>query len=137
MILLIGSHLSHEQPLLAHRVRKAQLQGAKILCINPIDYEFAFATSEKCIVSPQHMPAQLLAIAKDNLWADYFSQASKKIILLGALAMNHPDAALIRSLVQTIAEKHQVQVGFLTTGANSTGAWLAGCIPHRTAVGKQ
>src|SRR5262249_26229306 len=46
-ILLIGSHLRKEQPLIAHRVRMASLNGAIISVVNPIDYDFAFDITTK------------------------------------------------------------------------------------------
>jgi NADH-quinone oxidoreductase subunit G len=35
-ILLIGSDIRQEQPLLAHRIRKAALAGATVACVNPL-----------------------------------------------------------------------------------------------------
>jgi hypothetical protein len=38
----VGSNLRHELPILAHRVRKAALRGAKISFINPAKFEYLF-----------------------------------------------------------------------------------------------
>src|SRR5206468_7316671 len=56
-------------------------------------------------------------------------------ILLGANVFHHPKASLIRYIIQEIASLTQASVGYLTDGANSAGAWLAGAIPHRHAGG--
>jgi NADH-quinone oxidoreductase subunit G len=48
-ILLVGTHLNHEQPLANVRVRKAYLNGAKIMAINPIDYDLHYTIAEKMI----------------------------------------------------------------------------------------
>jgi NADH-quinone oxidoreductase subunit G len=133
VILIIGSHIHHEHPLIAHRIRKAYLQGAKILCVNPIDFEFAFGCEDKKIIAPHKMPEIL---SDENLFAEYFNNVSKKIILLGALALNHPEASRIRYHAEVLSEKHGATLGYLYEGANNAGAWIAGCIPHRGAVGE-
>ena len=51
-ILLIGSNIRHEAPILGHRVRKAWLAGAGISAINPIDFDFHFKLKNKQIVAP-------------------------------------------------------------------------------------
>lgn len=132
IIILIGSHINHEHPLIAHRIRKAYLQGAKILCINPVDFEFAFECEDKMIVSPQKM---LEVLSKQDLFAKYLTGVNKISILLGALALNHPEASKIKFYAQQLADKHQATLGYLYEGCNNAGGWIAGCIPHRGAIG--
>jgi len=63
-------------------------------------------------------------------------QGKQKILaLLGALALHHPDASRIRSLAQKISSETGAHLGYMTSGANSAGGWLAGAIPHRMAGG--
>ena len=54
-ILLIGSDLQREQPLINHRVRKASLRGASVLVVNPMDFEFNWAASDQILCSPGSM----------------------------------------------------------------------------------
>jgi len=135
LIVIIGSHINHENPLIAHRIRKAYLQGAKILCINPADFEFAFGVENKIIVSPLKM---LEMLSKETLWAEQFQSihSSKKVILLGELAFNHPNASKIRHYAKKLADKYQTKLGFITQGANCSGAWLSGMVPHRKEMGQ-
>ena len=42
-IVVVGSNLRREAPLLAHRVRKAALRGAAVIFINPARYEYCTA----------------------------------------------------------------------------------------------
>ncbi|MEE9452587.1 MAG: molybdopterin-dependent oxidoreductase, partial [Gammaproteobacteria bacterium] len=158
-ILLIGSNLAQEQPLAAVRVRKAALQGAKVMAMNPIDYCFNFDSAEKVICSPTALPSELAQVVKalsgenlpsgaDKLLADIqaseigkaiaqqLQAVEKAVIVLGALAMNHPQAALIRSLVQLLAKSSGAEIIYMTQGANSAGATLAGAVPHRLVGGK-
>jgi NADH-quinone oxidoreductase subunit G len=56
-------------------------------------------------------------------------------IILGAIAQNHPQSSLIRTLAKFM-ETMGVNVIFMTEGANAAGAWLAGMVPHRGPKGK-
>jgi NADH-quinone oxidoreductase subunit G len=148
VILLIGSNVQREQPIIGHRIRKATLRGAKVLSVNLVDHAFNFEQQNKIIVAPQHLVRTLAGIAKalgaqqaveptveEKNIAEQLKNSQKKIILLGALARNHPEAATIRALVQMIADLTQAKWGCLREGANSIGAWLAGAVPHRAAAG--
>ena len=41
-LLVVGSNLRREVPILAHRVRKAALRGAKVSFVNPARFEYLF-----------------------------------------------------------------------------------------------
>jgi NADH-quinone oxidoreductase subunit G len=50
--------------------------------------------------------------------------------------MANPNFAAIRSLANAIAELSGATLGYLSPGANSAGAWLAGAVPHRGPAGE-
>ena len=159
-VLLLGCNIDREIPLAGIRVRKAFRNGAKIYAVNPVDYDYHFDVIDKIIVSPQDMPMQLailvLALVGDasqlptdvqklliGLHLDAKAKAIAKAlrrpnsaIITGALCENHPDAALLRTLVALLERLSGARVLRLTVGANSAGAWLAGMVPHRTLAGK-
>ncbi len=62
-ILLIGCNPRQEAPIVGHRVRQAWRKGAAVSAINPLDWPFTFDTSLDAIVAPQHMVAELAALA--------------------------------------------------------------------------
>lgn len=152
-VLLIGSTIRREQPLAAQRLRKAQCAGANIASIHCIDVSFPFPLHEKIIVHPDELVLTLAGIAKaldhdkqlagvgiqssevQLALAKQLTQAEKPLLILGAVAHNHPAAALIRQLSQFIAHRSGARCVYLTEGANSVGGWLAGAIPHRLAGG--
>lgn len=161
-IVLIGSHLAWEQPIINHRVRKATLKDAHVSVINPVDYEFNFAIDTKLITDPSQLVNSLAMVAKALLdkgvdetpvqgiagllvsvevsdaardIAEQLLAAEKGLLLMGALAANHPQASLIRTMVTCIGHLSGAQVGELTEGANAAGAWLAGAVPHCGAAG--
>ena len=62
-ILLIGSNIRHEAPILGQRVRKAWRKGAQVAALNPVDWNFHFELADKLITAPQHMVTELAALA--------------------------------------------------------------------------
>lgn len=141
-ICLIGSNLQKEQPIAALNVRQATLKGARVMAINPLDYRFSFKVNAKQIVAPHLLVETLYALLQtlqqntaDEATALHFRDKKNSVILLGALAMHHPQAALIRALANQIGDITGAKIGYLTDGANSAGAYLAGCVPFRHADG--
>ena len=159
-ILLLGCNVDREVPLAGVRVRKAFTNGASVYAINPVDYSYHFDVKATTVVSPQEMPLQfaklVLALVDDSsalpeqlqrllvgLRPDATSQAMAAalrqphaVIVTGALCENHPQAALLRTLVSWLEKLSGARVLRLTTGANTAGAHLAGMLPHRTVAGK-
>ncbi len=45
-IILIGSNIRHEAPILGQRVRKAWRKGARVAALNPVDWNFHFDLAE-------------------------------------------------------------------------------------------
>lgn len=133
-ILLIGSHLRKEQPMIWHRVHKAWKAGAQVSWVNPADYDLIIKPTVKIIPDRGDLASGLTSGHVDILKS--FKNAEKPLILLGALALNHPDAAMIRALAQQIADATNAKIGLLTEGGNAAGAWLAGMLPHRQAAGQ-
>ncbi|MFM2321990.1 MAG: dehydrogenase chain [Pseudomonadota bacterium] len=153
-VLLVGSDIRYEQALAAHRLRKANLAGAQIASIHCLDTVFPFSLAEKIIVSPNEFVATLVGVAKALVndapsaflaaitptpaqvaLAAQLKSTENALIILGALAHNHPQAASIRQWTQFIAQQSGAKWVSLSEGANSAGAWLAGAIPHRLPAG--
>ena len=61
-IVLIGSDLRNEHPMLMHRVRKAAMQGAKIVVINPIRTDLYLDPEVHEVVAPQEWCIRLLQL---------------------------------------------------------------------------
>ncbi len=151
-ILILGSNIHHDMPLLALRIRKAQVHGAKVHAINPLPFTYHFDVQHDCVCDPQDMIILLMGIAaalnislgveasiSDTAKAIATDlQSGKRVtILLGVLVEHHPQSSLIRHLAKLIADQCLGQVGLLTEGPNAAGAWLAGMVPHRQAAGKK
>lgn len=161
-VLLVGSNIRKEQPIAAHRLRKATHRGAKIMCLNSVDYDFFMPIAAKIIVHPASIAYELAGIAKalltvtgiasaegfDSLLDTVEANETHKVIaehlvsgeissvLLGPQAVNHPDAASISALSSLVSQLSNSRFGYLSEAGNTSGAWIAGAIPHRTAGGK-
>ncbi len=158
-ILLIGTNIRKDQPLLGLRVRKAHLRGARIMAINSMDYSFHFGLAGKAVVAPEQLPyvlARVVAAMGDGsdppqglrAWAsdaptqleremaEYLKQAGEDAhIILGLSAIAHPWFSVLRGLAQAIRARTGARFGVLPE-ANSAGGWLAGCVPHRGPIGQ-
>ena len=155
-ILLVGSNLRTEVPILAHRVRKAALGGADVGFVNPFDYEYLFdsafveapfadftrslagvlaaAAEELDKPAPEHVAEAVsgaVVEAEHRAAARVLLGKERTLVLLGHIAQRHPRFADIRVLAAALAELVGGQLGYLPESANSVGAALAGCLPHR------
>ncbi len=159
--LLVGCNIHREVPLAGVRLRKAYRNGAVIHAINPVDYPYRFEVSQNWVQSPYEIPHKLACIAAalvpdmsqlsddeqrllSGAEVDESTQTiaqsltqEKAAIITGALCENHPDAAIIRTLVHLIEELSGAKSIRLTVGANAAGGHLAGALPHRGVAGKR
>lgn len=117
-IILVGSHLRNDQPLLAHRVRKAALKGAKIHVIDSVRHPYAFELASETIVKPSEFLE--IVSSSSNLIA------ASSLIIMGEYALSHPDADLIHSLLADFATKTNSTLAVLPEGANAIGCHYVG-----------
>lgn len=138
-VLLVGSYLRKELPLLNLRVRKAQLAGAKILSVNPADFDFNFDLTTKAVALD--FVAELAKLAKAVLeqaghaasWAIglqiesphremalALKNAKNARIMIGQLAQTHAEYSQIVKLAQIVADHTGAQLDVLPMQANST-----------------
>ena len=161
-VLLVGSNVRKEQPIINHRLRKASMRGGHIFVINSVDYDFNFNTAARIIVAPDGLIMSLAGILRalaelDTVTADektlnlvrnvpvteaqrsiagVLTGSKQGLLLLGNLAAAHPQASVIRALSAAIAGLANIGLGFVGEAANSSGAWLAGAVPHRRVAGE-
>ena len=150
-VLLFGSHLRFEQPMLNYRVRQAALAGASVDLIHVADMTANFELKDRWIdadmVSAMASLAKALGVNDPQLvdvsvpetimaMAGRLAQANQPILMLGDYAFTHPQSMTLRALARMIERDTDVQVAYLTPGANTAGAWRAGMVPHRQASGE-
>src|SRR5690606_31635037 len=125
VILIVGSQLRHEVPLLHQRVRKAGKRGAKVYVVNPVDFDFAFEIAGKQIVAPSRI-ADALGSAE---LAQAFAGATRAIVIVGAIAENGIHAAAIRKAASAFANANNAALCRIPQGANALGLARIGVLP--------
>jgi NADH-quinone oxidoreductase subunit G len=147
-LLVIGSNLRREIPVLANRVRKAAVTGgAKVSFINPAAFDYLFPVAGYVVATPTEQLAELQALVAAATSAkapkgitvtdahralvDSLKNSERKAIWLGALALRHPAWNRLRSLATQLAKATGATLGVLAEGANAAGAALAGVLPGR------
>jgi len=161
-LLIIGSNLRREAPILAHRVRKAARHGAKVAMLNPARFAYLFPLAGYLSCTPgamvtelgallgaaaeatgQGAPEHLATVVRGATVTDAHRGAvqalltgTRRAVWLGALAGRHPAFADLRALAAALARLTGASFGRISEGANAAGAYLAGAVPHRTAGAK-
>ncbi len=147
-VLVVGSNLRKDQPLMAQRLRQAVRQGAQIsaLVSQPIDWAMrvqptlvapsadwvmALAGVAAAVAEAQGVAAPVSATPTDvdRAIAKSLIGGEDKAILLGNAAAHHEKASSLLALAQWIGEHTGATVGYLGEAANSVGAQLVRAVP--------
>ena len=151
--LVIGSNLRLEQPMISHRLRKANLSGASIDVINAMAFDFNYRLNSENIVSPNQTAAMLAGVLKSVLQnaqveipdylvdieindvatqlAEKLFQSDNSVIVLGEHVINNPQAASIANLVSEIAQHTNSTTLNVSATANSMAANMTGFVPGK------
>jgi NADH-quinone oxidoreductase subunit G len=151
-VLVVGSFLRKDHPLLTHRLRQRAKKGAQISLVHAADDDLLLKLAHKAIVAPSALPRMLAeivvaaasaagkpvpaalariepsSIAKDI--AASLAGGERRAVFLGTFAEWHPRASQLHALAQAIAELTGATLGFLTEAANSIGGTIAGAFPR-------
>ena len=119
-VLVVGSFLRKDHPLLAHRLRQAAKRGAQIHMLHSVDDDWLMPIASRKIVPPSEI------LSRMESFADILKGGKNAAVLLGNFAQQHPQAAQIHAAAQALAQVTNAKVGFLGEAANSVGGYLAG-----------
>jgi NADH-quinone oxidoreductase subunit G len=153
-VLVVGSFLRHDHPLLAQRLRQAAKKKTRVMKLHAVDDDWLMPIARKAIVAPSLIPLMLAEIvvaaaqgagkpfpaglsdrasieptAAAQVIAAELLSGERKAILLGNLAEQHTEASQIHALAQALAEITGATLGFMREAANSVGAELAQARP--------
>lgn len=150
-VLVVGSFLRKDHPLMAQRLRQAAKSGTQVSSIDASGDDPLFKITARATVLPTAIADSLaqVAVALAKLKAvdvpaalagvtvhgdaqsiaDSLAAGSQVAVLLGNAAVNAPDAARIAANAQLVAQLSAGKLGFLTAGANTVGGYLAGAVP--------
>jgi NADH-quinone oxidoreductase subunit G len=125
VIVLYGTNVRHELPLLHQRLRKAVRNGAKVHVVNPVDFDFAFGIAGKHIVAPSKLGAAL----NDAALRDAGKAANRAVVIVGGIVENHPQAATLRAAAADYASATGASLCRIPQGANAVGLARQGVLP--------
>ncbi len=159
-LLIVGSFLRKDHPLLAQRVRQAVKHGAQVNIVHASDDDLLMPVANKAIVAPSEMANTLaqvlkaLAVEKSaalsaevqkaiegvqpsepaRMIARSLANGERAAVLLGNFAQQHPQAVQVTLLAEQIAVLCAAKFGFLGEAANSVGGYLAGAVPYNNGT---
>ncbi|MCE2944984.1 MAG: NADH-quinone oxidoreductase subunit NuoG [Lysobacteraceae bacterium] len=147
VVVLVGSNLRHEVPLLHQRLLKATKKGARVFAINPVDFAFSHPIAGKVVVAPSKLPGVLAALAArvgaslpsgiatpiedpalDGI-VDALRSAKAGVLLLGEIAERHATASHVRAAARAVAQATGVALNRIPQGANALGLSQHGVLP--------
>ncbi|WAC63593.1 NADH-quinone oxidoreductase subunit NuoG [Pseudoxanthomonas sp. SL93] len=125
VIVLFGTNIRHELPLLHQRIRKAVRKGARVHVVNPVDFDFTFSLAGKQIVAPSQLGEALNGAAL----RDAASSANRAVVIVGGIVENHPQAATLRAAAGDFAAATGASLCRIPQGANAVGLARHGVLP--------
>ena len=161
-VLIVAGNFRLEQPILSHRLRKAAINnGAKVSSISHLAGQYNYQLEADLAGSAEQLVSNLAAVTKAvssqmdkplsgrlaalvdniNISADHkaiagsLSGAENSAVVVGIQAISSPYLPLIQELCEAISTLSGSSLGYLSPSANSAGACLAGCLPHRLPAG--
>lgn len=149
-IFVIGSILREEQPLLAHRIRNAVKQGAKLSYLNVMAEDLLCKVDNQITRDPREIAYFLAEVLKAIGSTDIdlsnveISEEAKTVavglkgsyIVLGEVAKSLPNYSEILVLANYLAKHIEGKLGVLSGRANEVGASLVGFVPTHGVFGE-
>ncbi len=150
-VLVVGSFLRKDHPLIANRFRQAAKKGQQVNILHVANDDSLMKLANRAIVRPSELVATLAQVVKAAAEARNVavpasvagvnvSDAARGIaqslasgenggIFLGNSAVQHPRAAELHALAQELAQVTGARFGFLGEAANSVGGYQAQAVP--------
>ena len=150
-VLVVGSFLRKDHPLIAQRLRQSAKSGAQISVLHSADDDLLIKLAVRAIVAPSQLPAMLAQVVKAvcaikgvvadtavagvtvsteaQAIAQSLASGSSAGVLLGNFAEQHAHAATLQALARQLAAALGGRYGFLGEAANSVGGYVAKAIP--------
>ena len=149
-LLLVGSFLRKDHPLLSARVRAAARKGCQVSVVHAADDDLLMPVAARAIVAPDAWADMLAQVASAvaelksvaapvagvvagegaRRIAASLASGERVAVLLGNAALQSPHAAQIEAWAQWIAQATGAVFGVIGEAANSVGAQLVDAQPR-------
>jgi NADH-quinone oxidoreductase subunit G len=152
-VLVVGSFLRKDHPLVAQRLRQAAKHGTQVSVLGPVADDSLIALRHSRVALPSLLPLALAEIvvaaatgagsavppplagieptASAQAIAASLLTGERKAILLGNFAEQHAEASQLLALAQALAGIVGARVGCLSEAANSVGGHVADALPRQ------
>ncbi|WP_454689313.1 NADH-quinone oxidoreductase subunit NuoG [Achromobacter aloeverae] len=152
-VLVVGSFLRKDHPLFAQRLRQAAKRGTQVLLVDSAADDPLLPVAGRLTVAPSELPRALAEVAvalaqlkgqavpagfasvtpgeNAKLIAASLTSGANAGVFLGNLAVASAQASVLAANAQAIAELAGARLGFLTSGGNTVGGYLAGAVPGK------
>ncbi|MDX1670115.1 MAG: molybdopterin-dependent oxidoreductase, partial [Limnobacter sp.] len=121
-IVVVGSDLRNDQPLLAHRIRQAAKQGVPVTLVGTGLNDPYMPKAKKIKAAP----SALVTALDDEAVSSALSPQGKTVVLVGQQVLMSPYGNAVMAKAQDLAEKAGATFGFLGDGPNWVGSFIAG-----------
>ena len=148
-VLVVGSNIRKDQPLLAQRLRQSVRNGGKVNALNAQAYDWAMPVANTLVADAVNWVQALADIAAAvsaitgaaapvagnansapaQAIAKSLTGGERKAIVLGNAAAHHAKASSLLSLANWIGAQTGATVGYLGEAANTVGAQVVGALP--------
>ncbi len=154
-VLLVGSTIRKEHPLIANRLRQGAKKGLAVNVVHVADDDLLMPVANRLVARPSGLAAALAGVAlavsevagrpldgevakavagvavTDEARAIAKSLAGREraAVLVGNYAQQHPEYAALAAIAREIARLAGARLGILAQNANSVGAKLVGAHP--------
>jgi len=148
---VVGSFLRRDHPLFASRLRQAAKNGAKLHFLHATGDDSLIPTAQRIVAAPSAWLDELAGIAAavaqlrgvalpdalagvtaspaTQAVAQSLANGERRAVLLGNVAVRHPQFAKLHAVAQWIADNTGATFGFLTEAANTVGGHVVGALP--------
>ncbi len=158
-VLVVGSFIRKEHPLMAQRLRQAAKHGTQISFIESAADDPLFPVHARLLAAPSALPQALAQVAaalarekggdaaQDDAAVSADDAASriarslasgeKVAVLIGNMAVTAANAAQIALAAQALADACGATLGFMGASGNAVGGYLAGATPGDDGLNAQ
>ena len=150
-VLVVGSFMRADHPLMTQRLRQAAKRGTQVMSIDQAADDPLLPLYARMTVAPSHMddavaevavalaalkgvavPAGLNGVVASETatkMAQSLASGQNVAVLMGNSAVHATDASQLAANARWIAEQVTGKFGFLTPAANTVGVYLARAVP--------
>jgi NADH-quinone oxidoreductase subunit G len=151
-VLVVGSFLRKDHPLIAQRLRQAAKKGTQVSLLHSVADDALIDIAHSFVAAPSLLPLALAEIvvaastgaglpapaalagveptAAAQVIAASLLTGERRAVLLGNGAEQHPEASQLLALAQALAEITGAKLGCLTEAANSVGGYVSAALPQ-------